>query len=97
MHFHLPKPLHGWRAFVGEVAIIVLGVLIALAAEQVVETVHEKRVANETRSAIRAEFNEDLTGLALRGDAEPCIARRLTDVRKIVLAWQKTGGFVTPN
>ena len=32
MHIHLPKPLHGWRAFVGEVGIIVLGVLIALGA-----------------------------------------------------------------
>lgn len=30
MHFHLPKPLHGWREFVGEVGIIVLGGLIAL-------------------------------------------------------------------
>jgi hypothetical protein len=25
MHFHLPKPLHGWRVFAGEVGIIVLG------------------------------------------------------------------------
>ena len=33
MHFHLPKPLHGWREFAGEVGIIVLGVLIALGAE----------------------------------------------------------------
>jgi hypothetical protein len=39
MHVHLPKPLHGWRAFVGEVAIIVLGVLIALAAQQAVESI----------------------------------------------------------
>ena len=37
MHFHLPKPLHGWREFVGEVAIIVLGVLIALTLEAVVD------------------------------------------------------------
>jgi hypothetical protein len=29
MHFHLPKPLHGWREFAGEVGIIVVGVLIA--------------------------------------------------------------------
>jgi hypothetical protein len=36
MHVHLPKPLHGWRAFVGEVGIIVLGVLIALSADQLV-------------------------------------------------------------
>jgi hypothetical protein len=32
MQFHLPKPLRGWRAFVGEVGVIVLGVLVALGA-----------------------------------------------------------------
>jgi hypothetical protein len=37
MHLHVPKPLHGWRAFAGEVGIIVLGVLIALAAGQLAE------------------------------------------------------------
>jgi hypothetical protein len=37
MHLRIPKPLHGWRAFAGEVWIIVIGVLIALAAEQAVE------------------------------------------------------------
>ncbi len=37
MHFHLPKPLHGCREFTGHVGIIVIGVLIALGAEQVVE------------------------------------------------------------
>jgi hypothetical protein len=24
-HFHVPKPLHGWREFIGEVGIIVIG------------------------------------------------------------------------
>jgi len=37
MPVHLPKPLHGWRAFAGEVGVIVLGVLIALGAQQVAE------------------------------------------------------------
>lgn len=37
VHFHLPKPLHGWREFLGEEGIIVFGVLIALGAEQIVE------------------------------------------------------------
>ena len=36
MRFALPKPIHGWRAFWGEVGIIVLGVLIALGAQQLV-------------------------------------------------------------
>ena len=34
MHIQLPKPLHGWREFAGEVGVIVLGVLIALCAQQ---------------------------------------------------------------
>ena len=39
MHVHMPKPLHGWRAFLDEVGIIVVGVLIALAAEQAVQSI----------------------------------------------------------
>ena len=35
MRFNLPKPLHGWREFAGEVGVIVLGVLIALGFEQI--------------------------------------------------------------
>lgn len=42
MHFQLPKPIQGWRQFVGEVGIIVVGVLIALGAEQIVESIHER-------------------------------------------------------
>jgi hypothetical protein len=43
MRVHLPKPLHGWRAFVGEVGVIVLGVLIALGAEQMVQDFQLRR------------------------------------------------------
>jgi|tagenome__1003787_1003787.scaffolds.fasta_scaffold20691760_2 hypothetical protein len=96
MHFHLPKPLHGWRALVGEVGIIVIGVLIALGAEQVVETVHERTVANDTRRSIRQELDTGLASLALRQQAEPCIARRLRKVRQIVNEWGQTGRFTTP-
>jgi hypothetical protein len=49
MHFHLPKPLHRWRAFAGEVGIIVLGVLIALGAEQVAQWIHEQNDVKELR------------------------------------------------
>lgn len=31
MLFRLPQPLHGWREFVHEVIIVVIGVLLALA------------------------------------------------------------------
>src|SRR4051812_23943487 len=56
MHVHLPKPLHGWRAFVGEVAIIVLGVLIALAAQQAVETIEWRQKVD----AALADMNNEL-------------------------------------
>jgi hypothetical protein len=30
MLFRLPKPLHGWREFIHEIVIVVIGVLLAL-------------------------------------------------------------------
>ncbi len=59
MHFHLPKPLHGWREFVGEVGIIVLGVLIALAAGQVIEILHWRQKAKIAERAMRLELGDD--------------------------------------
>lgn len=59
MQSRLPKPLHGWRAFVGEVGIIVRGVLIALGAGQVVEAIHERTELWDLRSALRAELADD--------------------------------------
>ena len=59
MHFHLPKPLHGWREFVGEVGIIVIGVLIALGAEQAVERLHHHSQVHEAEKKLRAESIEN--------------------------------------
>jgi hypothetical protein len=59
MHVHLPKPLHGWRAFAGEVGIIVVGVLIALGAEQAVEALHWRDKVRSAESAMRIELAED--------------------------------------
>lgn len=56
MHFHLPKPLHGWREFVGEVGIIVLGVLIALATDQAVQSLRLRQDTNAAREQLRREL-----------------------------------------
>lgn len=55
MHVHVPKPLHGWRAFAGEVGVVVLGVLIALGAQQLAEWVHWKGKQHEILERL---FNE---------------------------------------
>jgi hypothetical protein len=59
MHFHLPKPLHGWREFAGEVGIIVIGVLIALGAEQVMERFHQRAELRDAEAAMTSELRDD--------------------------------------
>lgn len=77
MHVHLPKPLHGWREFLGEVGIIGLGVLIALAAEQLVETWHWHREVHEFRDAIDRELGSQLDSYRFRMEQEGCVRSRL--------------------
>jgi hypothetical protein len=56
---HKPKSWHGPREFLKEYAIIVLGVLTALAAEQTVEALHHRAQAREMTEKLRAESEEN--------------------------------------
>ena len=84
MHLHLPKPLHGWREFVGEVGIIVIGVLIALAAEQVVETIHWRNEVAAERASLLKEASDSLGGVRAREAQQPCVDRRLAEIRTVL-------------
>jgi len=86
MHFHLPKPLHGWRELAGEVGIIVLGVLIALGAEQIVETLHWRSEVADARRALDREVAYNLGAIAKRQAEGPCIDRRLQEIRGLLAA-----------
>jgi len=90
------KPLHGWNAVAWELAIVTLGVVIALGAQQIVQAMGDRNTASETRGEITDELNSNLMGLALRQEAEPCVERRLNELRAIVTQWEKTGSFATP-
>jgi hypothetical protein len=86
MHFHLPKPLHGWREFAGEVGIIVVGVLIALAAEQVVETIHWKDEVAGARRSLDAQLADAKFSSIERVRYQACISRQLDRLDDIVSA-----------
>jgi len=86
MHFHLPKPLHGWREFVGEVGIIVLGVLIALGAEQVVEGIHDRHLASLAQGDIRAELAYDAAFAAERVAIGDCVRGSIRDLHRRLVA-----------
>ena len=80
MHFHLPKPLHGWREFVGEIAIIVIGVLIALGAEYLIEQWHWHEKAEIAEGAFREELL-GVGGVAYeRLIVQPCLQGRIRDL-----------------
>jgi hypothetical protein len=83
MHFHLPKPLHGWREFAGEVGIIVVGVGIALVAEQAVEAWHWRHVVAEESEALDEEAKNIWGAMTSRVAQQPCIDRRLADLAQM--------------
>lgn len=83
MHFHLPKPLHGWRELLGEVGIIVVGVLIALGAEQLVERAHWNHQVELERSALHSEIVENLDSVQIRMALEPCVRARLAELQAL--------------
>ncbi len=85
MHFHLPKPLHGWREFLGEVGIIVVGVLIALAAEQLVQNFHWRALVRETDQRVQQDVLADLTNAEERFAIDPCLRPRLAELRDSLL------------
>jgi hypothetical protein len=77
MHIHLPKPLHGWREFLSEVGIIVLGILIALGGEQVVENYHWRERARDADGTIQAELYSNAVQMAERRAVQPCLRQRI--------------------
>lgn len=77
MHFHLPRPLHGWRELIGEVGIIVIGVLIALGAEQVVEGWHWRHQVDQANDRFRTELLVAASNAYERLAVQPCLQARL--------------------
>ncbi|MFX8887306.1 hypothetical protein ABTM83_19805, partial [Acinetobacter baumannii] len=55
MEIHKPKPVHSWRELLSELGVVVVGIMIALGAEQVVETIHRDHQRAELREALRID------------------------------------------
>lgn len=84
MHFHLPKPLHGWREFVGEVGIIVVGVLIALSSEQVAEFAHDRAQVRHGEESLKDNVQRFVTYTAELDAYAPCITARSAELRQLI-------------
>ncbi len=64
MDIHKPKPWRGWPEFLKEIGTIVIGVLIAIGAEQTVEALHHRAQAREAAGKLRAESEENRPAIA---------------------------------
>lgn len=91
MRLRMPKPLHGWRAFVGEVSIIVLGVLIALAFGAIVDDFKWRIAVSEARTQLRYEVGLNLAFLDNRILGQRCVKRRLNELAVVITRASKTG------
>jgi hypothetical protein len=88
MYVHLPKPLHGWRALVGEVGIIVIGVLIALGAEQLVERLHWRHVLGDYRAALHEEVAHNIATYTYRLQQDRCADARIAELQRWLDSWR---------
>jgi hypothetical protein len=85
MHIHLPKALHGWRELAREIGIIVVGVLIALFLEQLVDTWHWREKVGVARQAMRRELLlDDGPQIYQRAAMHPCVVAQLDSIRAAV-------------
>jgi hypothetical protein len=82
MDIHKPKPIRNWREFLKEVGIIVLGVCIALAAEQAVEWWHWRNEVSAARAALRTEIAAFDDFYIYRIAIGPCVDRRINTLER---------------
>ena len=80
MRFHLPKPLHGWREFVGEVGIIVIGVLIALGAGQLVDNWNWHGNIEAQKKALDEDVASMWYSMSARMVVQSCVDKRLDEL-----------------
>ncbi len=55
MHIHRPKALSGWREISIEIAVIVVGIVIAVGLEQAVEWVHHRDQREQLEAALQRD------------------------------------------
>jgi len=84
LEIHNPKPWRGWREFAKEVGTIVLGVLIAIGAEQAVEALHHHDIVVHGEDALRDNFARFVEYNAALDQEAPCMAARVAELRAIV-------------
>lgn len=86
MRFKVLKPRDGWRMFAGEVGVIVLGVMIALGAQQVADNWQWQQTVARTKADLDAQIYTAIANSAERAAVDPCLSQRLSELATKVAA-----------
>ncbi len=82
MEIHKPKPAHNLRDFLSEIAVVVLGIVIALTGEQVLHRSEMRAKVRHAEELMRFEFSEDNGPQVYERLAiSPCVIKTLSDIR----------------
>lgn len=93
MEIHRPKAVHSWRELLKEIGIIVIGVVIALGAEQAVESLHWMRQVDVGEATLKGAFVQEVQNAASRDVQGDCIGQRLAFLSSVVQRASQDGGL----
>lgn len=77
MRITLPKPPHSWREFVREIAIVFIGVVLALGGERLIHQYNWRQDGRQAEAAIKTELAEHRLAAIERLAVQPCLKGQL--------------------
>jgi hypothetical protein len=81
----LEKPARNWRGYLKEYAVIVVGVLTALAAQQAADWLRWESEVKAARAAIHAEMTFNNTAFFVqRAALAPCLEKQIAEAERIM-------------
>ena len=80
MRISLPRALQGWRKVVGEIAIIVIGILIALGLDQYVQAQQWRQQVEQAEAAFVGELALGAQDAYERLAIQPCLQGRIREL-----------------
>jgi hypothetical protein len=88
---HKPKPWRGFREFLREYLIIVVGVATALGGEQLIEQLHWRHQVAAARAAVAPEYLRVIGNVGRVDGSAPCLVQRMNELQDVLRQAQASG------
>lgn len=88
----MPTPPQGWAALVWEVSVVFLGIVLALAADQLVDRAHWNKQVRDFQRALAVEIGTTLGTYEYRQRQDACASKRLAELERWWKQWQNGQG-----